>query len=180
MLKKFSISLIIMSTFLYGSIYFMSKKYDTTFFDEILIQLNRMTANFNKSQEAQFTKIILTTIINNEHPPSNWNRFIAHNAKYSHKELFYYYKVWSIKVKLNLEDINSSYPIFTSNSEKVMMINMRYGKSKPVVRFPFYKNKKGDMVAGLFFPVNEKPFSADLNKDKKINHQDVIIARKPG
>ncbi len=55
---------------------------------------------------------------------------------------------------------------------------MRYGKSKPVVQFPFYKDKKGNMIAGLFFPINEQPLSADLNNDNKIDHKDVLIARK--
>ncbi len=180
MLKKFSISLIIMSTFLYGSIFFISKQYETAFFDEIVIQLNRMTASFNKSPEAQFTKIVLTAIINNEHPPPDWSNFIAHNLKYNHNELFYYYKVWSIKVKLSSEDINASYPIYSASNENFVVINMRYGRSKPVVQFPFYKNKKGDLVAGLFFPINEKPLSADLNNDNIINHKDVVIARKHG
>jgi len=55
---------------------------------------------------------------------------------------------------------------------------MRYGPSKPVVQFPFYKNDKGDLITGLFFPVNEMPLAADLNNDKKINHEDVTLARK--
>ena len=178
MLKKFSISLIIMSTFMYGSIFFMSKHYNTTFFDEILIQLNRMTANFNRPQEVEFTKILLASIINSENPPADWSSYILHNPKYDNKELSYYYKVWTIKVKLNMEDINSSYPIFTASNEKTVVINMRYGQSKPVVQFPFYKNENGDLITGLFFPVNERPLAADLNNDNKINHEDVIVARK--
>ena len=180
MLKKFAISLIIMSTFLYGTIFFMSKRYETLFFDEILIQLNRMAANFNRPQEVEFTKILLASIINNEQPPSDWNRYIVHSPKYDNKELFYYYKIWTINVKLNMDDITSSYPIFTASTEKKVVINMRYGQSKPVVRFPFYKNEKGDLITGLFFPVNERPLSADLNNDDKINHEDVILARKRG
>ncbi len=180
MLKKFSISLIIMATFLYGTIFVMSQRYETSFFDEIVMQLNRMTANMNKSQEVQFTKLILTIIINNEHPPSDWNRFIAHNSEYDHKELFYYYKIWSIKAKLNINDINASYPIFTSSSENSIVINMRYGKDKPIVRFPFYKDEKENLITGLFFPINEKPLNADLNDDDKIDYKDVILARKKG
>jgi hypothetical protein len=180
MIKKFSISLIIMATFLYGTIFVMSKHYETSFFDEILIQLNRMTANMNKSQEVQFTKIILTAIINNEHPPSDWHRFILHSPEYDNKELFYYYKIWSVKAKLNINDINASYPIFTANSENSIVLNMRYGKDKPVVQFPFYKDKKENLTTGLFFPINAQPLNADLNNDKKIDHKDVIIARKQG
>lgn len=180
MLKKFAISLIIMSTFLYGTVFFLSRQYETAFFDEILIQLNRMSATMNKPQEVQFSKTILTSVINNEHQPSDWNKFIIHNSKYDHTELFYYYKVWSIKVKLNINDINSSYPIYSASSENSIVINMRYGKNKPVVQFPFFKDKKGNMIAGLFFPINVKPLSADLNNDNKINHDDVILARKHG
>ncbi len=178
MLKKFAISLIIMSTFLYGTIFMMSKRYETTFFDEILIQLNRMTASMNKSQEVQFTKTILTVIINNEHPPNDWNKFIAHKPQYDNKELFYYYKVWSIEVKLNINDINASYPIFIASNKNSITINMRYGKDKPVLQFPFYKDKKENLITGLFFPINEKPLNADLNNDDKIDHKDVIIAKK--
>ena len=169
-----------MSTFLYGTIFVMSKHYETSFFDEILIQLNRMTANMNKSQEVEFTKTILTAIINNEHPPSDWNRFIVHDPKYDNKELFYYYKIWSIKTKLNINDINASYPIFTASSAKSIVINMRYGKDKPVLQFPFYKDKKENLMTGLFFPINEKPLNADLNNDDAINHKDVIMAKKKG
>jgi hypothetical protein len=178
MKKKFAISLIIMSTFLYGTIFFISQRYGTSFFDEIVMQLNRVSSNMNKPQEVQFTKVILTAIINNEHPPSEWNKFIAHNPKYDNKELFYYYKIWSIKAKLNINDINSSYPVFSGSRKNSIIINMRYGKSNPVLQFPFYKDKKGNMMTGLFFPINEKPLSADLNKDNKINHEDVILARK--
>jgi len=180
MLKKFAISLIIMSTFMYGTVFFMSKHYETLFFDEILIQLNRMTANFNRPKEVEFTKILLTSIINNEQPPSDWNRYVVHSPKYDNTELFYYYKIWTINAKLNMDDINSSYPIFTASNEKKVVINMRYGPSKPVVQFPFYKNEKGDLITGVFFPVNERPLSADLNNDDKINHEDVILARKRG
>ena len=180
MIKKFAISLIIMSTFMYGTVFFMSQRYDTVFFDEILIQLNRMTANFNRPQEVEFTKILLAAIVNNEQPPSDWNRYILHSPKYDNTELFYYYKIWTINVKLNLDDINRSYPIYTAINENKVVLNMRYGQSKPVVQFPFYKNEKGDLITGLFFPVNERPLSADLNNDDKINHEDVIIARKRG
>ncbi len=180
MIKKFSISLIIMSTFIYGTIFIMSKHYKTTFFDEIGIQLNRMAANMNKSPEVQFTKLILAAIINNEHPPSDWNRFLAHSPEYDNKELFYHYKIWSIKAKLNINDINSSYPIFTAKNAKSVIINIRYGKDKPVVQFPFYKDKKENMITGLFFPINDKPLNADLNDDDKIDYKDVILARKKG
>ena len=50
---------------MYGTVFFMSQRYDTVFFDEILIQLNRMTANFNRPEEVAFTKILLAAIINN-------------------------------------------------------------------------------------------------------------------
>ena len=180
MLKKFSISLIIMSTFLYGTIFFISQRYETPFFDEIVIQLSRMTTNMNKSQEVQFTKTILAAIINNENPPSDWNRFIAHNPKYDNRELFYYYKIWSVKANLNIDDINASYPIYSASSEQHLFINMRYGKDKPVVRFPFIKDKDGNLMIGLFFPINEQPLNADLNNDNSIDHKDVAIARKHG
>ncbi|MCP4670838.1 MAG: hypothetical protein GY857_05990 [Desulfobacula sp.] len=180
MKKKFSISLIIMASFLYGTIFFISQRHETSFFDEIVIQLTRMTTNMNKSQEVQFTKTILAVIINNEHPPSDWNRFIAHNPKYDNKELFYYYKIWSLKTNLNIADINASYPIYSASSEQSIFINMRYGKDKPVVRFPFYKDNKENLMIGLFFPINEKPLNADLNNDNQINHKDVVIARKKG
>ena len=180
MLKKFAISLIIMSTFMYGTVFLMSKRYETAFFDEILIQLNRMTANFNRPNEVEFTKILLASVINNEQPPSDWSRYIIHSSKYNNMELFYYYKIWTIKTELNLDDVNGSYPIYTASNEKKVVINMRYGPSKPVVQFPFYKNDKGDLITGLFFPVNERPLPADLNKDDKINHEDVILARKRG
>jgi hypothetical protein len=169
-----------MATFLYGTIFFMSKQYGTTFFDEISIQLTRMTATMNKPSEVQFSKTILTAIINNEHPPSDWNQYIANNLKYDQTELFYYYKVWITKIKLNVKDVNTSYPIYSASNENFIFINMRYGKNKPVVQFPFLKDKKGNMIAGLFFPINEKPLSADLNADNKINHDDVILARKRG
>lgn len=178
MLKKFAISLLIMATFMYGTIFFMSKRYETVFFDEILIQLNRVTANINRPQEVEFTKILLASIINNEQPPSDWSRYIIHSPKYNNMELFYYYKIWTIKTELNLDDVNRSYPIYTVSNERKVVVNMRYGPSKPVVRFPFYKNDKGDLITGLFFPVNERPLSADLNNDDKINHEDVILARK--
>ncbi|MCK5686537.1 hypothetical protein KAJ27_20545 [bacterium] len=177
MIKKISISLIIMSTFLYGTVFLMSKRYETSFFDEILFQLNRMAASMNKPEEVKFTKLVLASIVNNEEPPSKWSQFIVHDPKYDSTELFYYYKVWSVKAKLNINDINSSYPIFSASSEKSIILNMRYGKNRPVLQFPFYKNEKGDMTAGLFFPVNERPLSADLNKDNTIDHEDVRIAR---
>jgi len=180
MIKKFSISLIIMSTFLYGTIFVMSKRYETSFYDEIVFQLNRMTATMNKSQEVQFTKTILSAIINNEHPPSDWHRFIVHSPEYDNKELFYYYKIWSIKTQLNINDITASYPISTASNQTKIVLNMRYGKDKPVVQFPFYKDKKENLTTGLFFPINQQPLNADLNNDEKIDHQDVILARKHG
>lgn len=178
MLKKFSISLIIMSTFLYASIFVVSKQYNTSFFDEINNQLSRITAVFNKPQEVEFTKLVLSAIVNSEHPPADWDQYLFHNAKYSHSELFYYYKVWVIKTKLTLKQITSSYPIYSRRSENSVAVNMRYGSSQPVVRFPFFQDSKGNIVAGLFFPVNEKPLVADLNRDHKINHEDVVLAKK--
>lgn len=178
MLKKFSISLIIMSTFLYASIFVVSKQYNTSFFDEINNQLTRVTAVFNKPKEIEFTKLVLSAIVNSEHPPADWDNYLFHNPEYSHSELFYYYKVWTIKLKLTLEQITSSYPIYSRRGKNSIAVDMRYAPSRPVVRFPFFQDSKGNLVAGLFFPVNEKPLVADLNRDHKVNHEDVILAKK--
>ena len=178
--KKFAFSLIVLSTVVYGSIFLMANHYGTGFFDEILIQLNRMTLNLSKKQEVDRTRLILKTILENEHPPASWNSLIARSRQKDHKELFYYYKIWSIKSKLSLKDISRSYPIFESNKDHYTLINMRYGNTKPVLQFPFFKNKAGKLVAGLFFPINEAPMSADYNNDKIINYEDVVLARKEG
>ena len=178
MLKKFSITLIALSTIIYGSLFFMAKHYNTSFFDEIVMQLNRIVCSLNKKQEIQTSKTILKLILKNEHPPANWDNLIVHNPEDDNKDLFYFYKIWTIKTKLTIKDIDGSYPIFQSRGNNVTLINMRYGKEKPVLQFPFSKDKKGNLITGLFFPINERPMSADYNKDNKVNYEDVLIARK--
>ena len=176
--KRFGITLIVLTTIVYGSIFIMGQYYGTGFFDEMLIQINRLSASFNSKAEVNQSKLILTTIMENEHPPESWKGLIAHNPQNNSKELFYYYKIWTIKTKLSLKDVKDSYPIFAITKNNIISINMRYGKSKPVVKFPFFRDADGNLLTGLFFPINEQPMSADLNKDKKINHDDVVVARK--
>ncbi|MCF6247021.1 MAG: hypothetical protein L3J69_06630 [Desulfobacula sp.] len=176
--KKFGITLIIISTLVYGSIFFLSMHHETSFFDEILIQLNRAAGNLNKKDEIQQSKFILKTIIENDHPPQIWKNLIAHNPQNDNEELFYYYKIWTIRTKLSMDDIAGSYPIFEKTKNGITHINMRYGKDKPVLQFPFFRNNAGNLVTGLFFPINERSMSADYNKDNKVNYKDVILARK--
>ncbi len=176
--KRFGITLIVLATIVYGSIFIMGQYHGTGFFDEMLIQINRVSAGFYNKSEINQSKIILTTILQNDHPPANWKNLVAHNPQNDSTELFYYYKIWTIKAKLSLKDVKGSYPIFESTQNNIISINMRYGKSKPVIKFPFFRDAGGNILTGLFFPINEQPMSADLNKDKKINHDDVVIARK--
>ncbi|MBT4506060.1 hypothetical protein [Desulfobacula sp.] len=178
MLKRFSISLIIVSTIVYGSMFFMGIYHGTGFFEEILIQVNRLSVNLSKKQEIIQSKFILKTIIENEHPPDSWKGLIVHNQIKADEELFYYYKIWTIKTGLSLKDITDSYPIFEKNNNNINIINIRYGKAKPVLQFSFFRDKAGNLKTGLFFPLNEKPISADYNKDKKVDYKDVILARK--
>ncbi len=178
MLKRFAVTLIILSTFVYGSVFFLSMHYHTGFFDEILIQINRLdTGLFNKAEVRQ-SRQLLKTIIKNEYPPENWQAFIVKPAENDADQLFYHYKVWVTKTQLTLTDIEDSYPIFKSKKDKAILINMRYGNDKPVLQFPFYRTTNGKLLTGLFFPVNELPFDADLNKDHIIDQKDVLIARK--
>ena len=178
MLKRFSITLIVVSTIVYGSMFFMGIYYGTGFFDEILAQVNRVSITFSKKQEIKQSKFILKTIIENEHPQKSWKGLIAHNQIKDDEEVFYYYKIWSIKTKLSHKDITDSYPIFEKVKNNINIINIRYGKEKPVLQFPFFKDKAGNLKTGLFFPLNEKPISADYNKDNKVDHKDVLLARK--
>lgn len=178
MLKRFSITLIIVSTIVYGSMFGLGIYYGTGFFEEILIQLNRVSTNLSKKDEVTQSREILKTIIENEHPTENWKNLIVKNPKMNHAELFYYYKIWTIKTKLSQKDIVASYPIFQKGTNDITIINMRYGKSKPILQFPFFKDQLGNLIAGLFFPLNEKPMSADLNSDNAVNYKDVMLARK--
>lgn len=177
-IKRFAVTLIIMATVLYGSIFVMSKQYGTPFFEEIVIQLNRMNEKFGGSPEVTMTKTVLKAIIENETPPDEWNRFILHASEYSPNDLFYLYKVWSVTVSLTLRDINKSYPILNTENENGILLRMRYGKTQPVLQFKFFKVGEDTLAMGLFYPVNEPPVSADLNNDKTIDAKDVRIARR--
>lgn len=176
MLKRFSISLIIISSIVYLSIFLIARHQGTGFFDEILIQLNRLNINLSHEHKVKQSKFVLKFIHENKTPPAQWNSIIIQNWKMDSNELFYYYKVWMIKTGLTLSDIEKSYPIFVSIEDQITRINMRYGPAKPVVQFPFSSKKKGQLITGLFFPINEPPFSADLNGDKVINQKDVELA----
>ncbi len=176
--KKFSISLIILSTIIYGSVFATAKYHDTSFFDEMLIQLNRAAISISKKQEIAQSKFILQTIIENEHPPQIWDTLISHNPENDDTQLFYYYKIWTIKTKLNTKDIKDSYPIFESSKNNITMINMRYGKNKPIVQFPFFRDKDTTLNTGLFFPINATPISADYNNDNKVNYDDILALKK--
>jgi hypothetical protein len=92
--------------------------------------------------------------------------------------VLYHYKLWTSKAKRSHAEISDFYPIYLSRADNMMLINMRYGKNRPVLQFPFFKDKAGNVITGLFFTINEKPMSADDNKDSKVNHEDVILARK--
>ncbi len=176
--KRIAITLILLSTIVYGTVFLLSRHYRTSFFDEILIQLNRMAISISDKRAVNQTRYILKTILENGHPPATWPALIARYRKRRPEELFYYYKVWAIKTKLGIDDVRKSYPIFKSSGEGSVTINMRYGNTKPVLQFPFFKEKAGNLVAGLFFPINEAPFSADINHDGVINEEDVAIIKK--
>ncbi len=178
MIKRFAITLITLSTLVYGSIFAFSIVHDTSFFDEIVIQLNRMSTNLNNNDEVQHSRLLLKTILENETPPENWQTMIIPPPGNDLNQLFYFYKVWSIKTGLTLKNIKKSYPIFKSEQNQLTIINMRYGKKKPILQFPFSKNNQGNLVSGMFFAINELPFSADYNKDEKIDHKDVLLALK--
>lgn len=178
MIKRFALTLIGMSTFIYGCIFYLSFVHDTKFYDEILIQINRMTANMSYMDEVQQSKFILKTIIDNEHPPENWEQLIVHNQQKDNQQLFYFYKVWTLKIGLTHKDVKKSYPIFSSSQNQLSIINMRYGKKKLVLQFPFSKTPDGKIITGLFYAINELPFSADFNKDNRVDHKDVLLAQK--
>lgn len=178
MLKRFSITLIVLSTLVYGCVFIMSKYHDTGFFEEILMQVNRLETGFSNKAEIQQSKVLLSLIIGSEIPPNNWDSMILPGPKRTNQELFYHYKVWTMKIGLTPTDVKKSYPIFKSGQQDVTIINMRYGKQKAIVQFPFFRDSSNNIVTGLFFPVNELPFSADLNKDGVINQRDVAIAKK--
>ena len=180
MRKRFAITLIVVSTFVYGTIFVMAKRYDTGFFDEMTNQVNRMALNMSKRDEVALTKLTLKTILENEHPPDLWHGLIARSKRYDHQELFYHYKVWTLKSNLSMKDISRSYPINESTKDGHTIINIRYGKLKKVLQFPIMKGNAGNLIVGLFFPINEMPFSADYNNDKIIDYKDVIRARKVG
>lgn len=177
MIKRFAITLITLSSLVYGSIFYLSVVHDTKFFDEILMQINRMTTHLSDMELVGQSKFVLQTIINAEHPPENWPTLIVHNQEKDHDQLFYFYKVWSLKTGLTQKDINRSYPIFKARNSQLTIINMRFGKKKMVLQFPFSKAPDGTIVTGLFYALNELPFSADLNKDNQVNHQDVLLAK---
>jgi hypothetical protein len=178
MIKRFAITLITLSTLLYGSIFVSSLLHDTRFFDEIVIQLNRMSTNLNNMDEVQHSKLILNTILENETPPENWQTLITKPPKDDFDQLFYFYKVWTIKTGLTQKNIKKSYPIYKAHQNQLTIINMRYGKKKPILQFPFSKTSQGNLVSGLFFAINEMPFSADYNGDERIDHKDVLLALK--
>lgn len=178
MIKRFAFSLLFLSTIVYGSLFLMAKHYGTGFFDEVSIQLNRISATINHKPEIDQSKFILKAIIDNEHPPAGWSDIITHNRQKNDSELFYHYKIWTIIIKLNINDINDSYPIFHFFKDNINFITMRYGKTKPIIQFPFLKDKAGNLLTGLFFPINEEPVSADYNMDNIVNHEDVLLARK--
>lgn len=176
--KRFAITLIVMSTTLYGSIFALSMVHGTGFFDEIIIQLNRVTANLSSMDEIQQSRLILNTILENEQPPETWQTLIIKPPDKDLDQFFYFYKVWTIKKGLTPKNIKGSYAIFKTEQNQVTMINMRYGKNKPVLRFSFSRTKQGQLKSGLFFAINELPFSADLNKDNTVDRKDVLLAMK--
>jgi hypothetical protein len=178
MLKRFSISLIVVASTVYGSLFGLGLYYDTGFFDEFSIQLNRASGRFTKKEEVAVTKFLLKSIVNNEQPPETWNGLISHNQQKDDTQLFYYYKIWAVNAKLSIKEISESYPIFSKIDNNIQAINMRYGKDKPVLQFSFFRNKAGKLKTGLFFPINEPPLEADYNGDGKINAEDLALAKK--
>lgn len=176
--KKFAISLIVLSTILYANVFHLSVVHKTSFFDEMIMQINRFQVGLANKDEMNLSKLILRTILENEHPPEEWNRMILPSPEFNHTKLFYFYKVWSIQRGLTLGDIKSSYPIFKTKKNHLTILKIRYGKDKPILQFPFSKNSEDFPIAGLFLAANELPFSADLNKDDEINHADVVLATK--
>ena len=178
MLRRFAFTLIALTTIVYGSVFLLAKHHGTGFFDEILIQMNRFSASLANKAEINQSKFILKLIMDNEHPPDNWKTLISGKEKSDTVTLFYHYKTWLTQSGLTHEDVAGSYPIFKSSTNQLIILNMRYGKNKPVLQFPFLASKDNGLITGLFFPVNELAFSADLNKDGKIDHQDVELAAK--
>jgi hypothetical protein len=177
MLRRFALSLIGISTLIYGSIFFSSVIHNTGFFDEILIQLNRMNANMSNMDEIQHSRQVLNAIMNNDHPPDNWTSLIAGPPEKDPVQLFYFYKVWMKQSGLTPKDIKRSYAIFKSVKNNLLILNMRYGKNKPVLQFPFMSTPQGQVVSGLFFAINELPFSADINNDGRVDQKDVLAAK---
>ena len=178
MIKRFAWTLIAIASLVYGGIFALSRYYETSFFDEILMQLNRLNAHAFSMKEVQQSKLLIRTIIENDHPPAAWPAMIVRGEKKDHRQLFYYYKVWTLKSKLTTADVKKSYPIFKASQEQFTILNIRFGRYKPVVQFPFFTDAGSNLVCGLFFPINEPPFSSDLNKDGQVDQEDVAIARK--
>ncbi len=124
MLKSFSISLIVLSSIVYLTIFLISRHHETGFFDEILIQVNRISTNMNHEEKIKQSKTVLKLILENETPPDQWNLIILQNWKTDPNELFYYYKVWIIKTDLTLADIDESYPIYSSTENQITKIKL--------------------------------------------------------
>ena len=163
---------------MYGSVFIMAKRHGTGFFDEILIQMNRFSTNLANKAEINQSKAILRLIMASDHPPANWETLISGKEKKDTTSLYYHYKTWLTQSGLTPKDIDGSYPIFKSTTNQLTIINMRYGKDKPILQFPFLTSGSNGLVTGLFFPVNELAFSADLNKDGRVDDKDVELAAK--
>jgi hypothetical protein len=178
MRKKFAITLICLTTILYGSILSISISNETRFFQEINYQLVRAQGKLKYDLQVSHMKDLLKAVFDNDAPPPEWDSYLEDSLKEFSTKAFYFFKVWLIESNISQDDIADSYLIFIAQSGDKQILDLRFPSQGYVLQFNIYANSSGQPVSGLFFPKKNREFSADYNNDSFVNYQDVVLARE--
>lgn len=178
MRKKFAITLICLTTILYGAVFFISRNNGTGFLEEINCQLMRLHGNLKYAQQVDQAKGLLKMVLNNENPPSNWNDFLEEKLQPFNDKAFYFFKIWMIDSHITADNIEASYPVHIVERVDTLTVLQRFPGTGHVLQFNIFTNAASKPVFGLFLPINNSNFSADYNYDDRIDYEDVLLARK--
>jgi len=158
-------------------VFIESRKNFRPFFQEAYVLYTRYVKALNYKNEIYHAKKLLQLTISEEHTPENWGAITGELTERMPDASFYTFKVWFIESGVSIEDIENSYPTMIFKDEYATRLILNYSKDLPEISFNIF-NDNNDIKADAYFSLNNCLFSADYNKDEKIDYQDVVIARK--
>lgn len=124
-------------------------------------------------KEIAMTKEFLKSTIIDEKPRDYIRQYFLSYKDYS--ESFYYFKIWFKENNILLKDIANSYPKTFFKDKNRIGLDLYYSKEQPNIQSVLVFKNGNYKIRSIHFSLNNCMFTADKNKDNKIDRNDLLF-----